>query len=382
MQGDFPFWIKTAPTTGTGDQYNSGVTRNGSVVGTVTFTVPQDAPNTLYYSCQTQSLMRGTISVIDAQPGDGPGFWIQTAPGVNGLNPTTPNVTSRSIYGVTNNGIDLGTLNFNVPQKTAQDFFYNLVSIGSVDLVTDLFFNNIDGARLDQFIATYGGIDGITDLNTRTLVFANSVGDPSTNYYSVWRISYVVVGAYTYLSLGSIQNIANLEKWTIRYGTEYSSTQWYKNQAGYIVEMPQLTAKVDTLYYQDDPDPEIFGTIRLIEQDNSSTIYIEDVLGKTNYTSPNGVTFTNGLKVQFLGNVSPASYATGSDAFICTNTAAGINLITTESTAGMAVGQEIIFSATAFGGVSTGVTYYVQAVFSSSQFKVSTTKDGTAVTLT
>ena len=48
----------------------------------------------------------------------------------------------------------------------------------------------------------------------------------------------------------------------------------------------------------------------------------------------------------------------------------------------MAVGQEIIFSATAFGGVSTGVTYYVQAVFSSSQFKVSTTKDGTAVTLT
>jgi len=382
VQGDFPFWIKTAPTTGTGDQYNSGVTRNGSVVGTVTFTVPQDAPNTLYYSCQTQSLMRGTISVIDAQPGDGPGFWIQTAPGINGLDPTTPNVTSRSIYGVTNNGIDLGTLNFNVPQKTAQDFFYNLVSIGSVDLVTDLFFNNIDGARLDQFIATYGGIDGITDLNTRTLVFANSVGDPSTNYYSIWRISYVVVGAFTYLSLGSIQNIANLEKWTIRYGTEYSSTQWYKNQTGYIVEMPQLTAKLDTLYYQDGTDPEIFGTIRLIEQDNSSTIYIEDVLGKTNYTSPNGVTFTNGLKVQFLGNVSPASYATGSAAFICTNTAAGINLITTESTAGMAVGQEIIFNGTAFGGVNTGVTYYVQTVFSSSQFKVSTTKDGTAVTLT
>ena len=382
VQGDFPFWIKTAPTTGTGDQYNSGVTRNGSITGTVTFTVPQDAPNTLYYSCQTQSLMRGTISIVDAQPGDGPGFWIQTAPGVNGQDPTTPNITSRSVYGVTNNGIDLGTLNFNVPQKTAQDFFYGLTSIGTVDLVTDLFFENIDGARLDQFIATYGGIDGITDLNTRTLVFANSVGDPATNYYSIWRISYVVVGAYTYLSLGSIQNIANLEKWTIRYGTEYSSTQWYKNQTGYIVEMPQLTAKLDTLYYQDGTDPEIFGTIRLIEQDNISTLYIEDILGKKNYTSPNGVTFTNGLKVQFLGNVSPVSYATGSEAFICTNTAAGINLITTESTAGMAVGQEIIFTGTTFGGVSTGITYYVQTVFSSSQFKVSATKDGPAVTLT
>ena len=382
VQGDFPFWIKTAPTTGTGDQYNSGVTRNGSITGTVTFTVPQDAPDTLYYSCQTQSLMNGTISIVDAQPGDGPGFWIQTAPGVNGEDPTTPNITSRSIYGVTDNGIDLGTVNFNVPQKTAQDFFYGLTSIGSVDLVTDLFFNNINGARLDQFIATYGGIDGITDLNTRTLVFANSVGDPSTNYYSVWRISYVVVGAYTYLSLGSIQNIANLERWTIRYGTEYSSTQWYKNQAGYIVEMPQLTAKLDTLYYQDGTDPEIFGTIRLIEQDNLSTLYIEDILGKKNYTSPNGVTFTNGLKVQFLGDVSPASYATGSKAFVCTNTAAGINLITTESTVGMVVGQQINFTGTAFGGVSTGVTYYVNAVFSSSQFKVSTTINGPAVTLT
>ena len=382
VQGDFPFWIKTAATIGTGDAYNSGVTRNGSITGVVTFTVPQDAPNTLYYSCQTQSLMHGTISVIDAQPGNGPGFWIQTDPGTSGQNPITPNVSSRSIYGVTDNGTDLGIINFNVPQKTAQDFFYGLASIGTVDLVTDLSFEDIDGARLDQFIATYGGIDGITNLNTRTLVFANSLGNTSTDYYDIWRISYVTVGDYTYLSLGSIQIINNLEKWTIRYGTEYASTQWYKNQAGYIVEIPVLTAKLDTLYYQDGTDPEIFGTIRLIDQENESTVYIDDILGKTAYTSPNGVVFTNGLKVQFLGNVLPASYATGSKAFVCTNTASGINLITTESTAGMTVGQEIIFTGTAFGGVSTGITYYVQTVFSSSQFKVSVTKDGPALTLT
>jgi len=452
LQGDFPFWIKTTPTTGTGDAYNSGVTRNGSTTGTVTFVVPQDAPDTLYYNCQNQSLMRGTISIINAQPGTGPGFWIQTDPGISGENPITPNISSRSVYGVTDNGTDLGTINFNVPQKTAQDFFYNLTSIGTVDLVTDLYFENIDGARLDQFNVTYGGIDGITSLNSRTLVFANPLGDPATDYYDVWRITYVdrsatftgsclgttltvtavasgtitagmsmtggtipagtrivnqltgttggvgtytisasvsqpsidIVGVepYTYLSLSSIQTIFNLERWSIRYGTEYASTQWYKNQAGFIIEMPVLTAKLDTLYYQDGTDPEIFGTIRLIEQDNSSTIYIEDILGKKNYTSPNGVTFTNGLKVQFLGNVSPASYATGSNSFICTNTSAGINLITTESTEGMAVGQEIIFTGTAFGGVSAGVTYYVHTVFTSSQFKVSATKSGPALTLT
>ena len=381
LQGDFPFWIKTTATTGTGDAYNLGVTRNGSTVGTVTFVVPQDAPDTLYYSCQNQSLMTGTISIIDADPGDGPGFWIQTNPGTSGENPITPNISSRSVYGVTDNGVDLGTINFNVPQKTAQDFFYYLTSIGTVDLVTDLNFEDIDGARLDQFIATYGGIDGITGLNTQTLVFVNSLGNPATDYYDLWRINYVTVGDFTYLSLASIQTINSLEKWTIRYGTEYASTQWYKNQAGYIVGIPVLTAKLDTLYYQDGTDPEIFGTIRLIEQENDSTVYIDDILGNANYTSSNGVVFTNGLKVQFLGNVLPASYATGSTAFICTNTAAGINLITTESTAGMTVGQEVIFTGTPFGGVSTGVTYYVQTVFSTSQFKVSVTKNGPALTL-
>jgi hypothetical protein len=31
---------------------------------------------------------------------------------------------------VTNNGEDLGTINFNVPQKTAQQFYYNLTDVG------------------------------------------------------------------------------------------------------------------------------------------------------------------------------------------------------------------------------------------------------------
>ena len=59
-----PFWIKTAATTGTGDQYNTGVTNNGDDVGGITFTVPGDAPNTLYYICQLHSSMQGTINII------------------------------------------------------------------------------------------------------------------------------------------------------------------------------------------------------------------------------------------------------------------------------------------------------------------------------
>ena len=62
-----PFWIKTAPTIGTGDAYTSGVTNNGlgSGIGVTTFIVPNDAPNTLYYKCEFHSSMGGTLTISD-----------------------------------------------------------------------------------------------------------------------------------------------------------------------------------------------------------------------------------------------------------------------------------------------------------------------------
>ena len=347
LDGVYPFYIKTAPTTGLSNVYNSGVTNNGAVVGQVTFVVPQDAPDTLYYASATQSNMQGTITVTNADAGTGPGFWIQSAPGISGRVPITPNISSRDVFGVTNNGEDLGTVTFNVPTKTAQDFYYALPSIGTVDLITDLKFDQLDNISVADFIATYGGIDGITELNGRTLVFTQSIVEPelggwykTTLYdpldrddslngqvgsydsllysettevpleqrFGIWQIEYVNDDGYVYMTLNSVQLINNLEKFTVRYGNTYASTQWYKNDAGFFREIPLLTAAQDVLYYQDGTDPEIFGRIRLIEQTQSDTLFIDEILGKTSYTSPNGVTFTNGLKVVFRGQVEPASY--------------------------------------------------------------------------
>jgi collagen type VII alpha len=58
-----PFWIKTAQTTGNLDAYTSGVTNNGVDIGVVTFTVPLDAPSTLYYICQFHASMVGTFTI-------------------------------------------------------------------------------------------------------------------------------------------------------------------------------------------------------------------------------------------------------------------------------------------------------------------------------
>jgi len=60
-----PFYIKTTQSLGTSDTFDAGVTNNGASGETITFTVPDDAPDTLYYICEFHSLMTGTFNIID-----------------------------------------------------------------------------------------------------------------------------------------------------------------------------------------------------------------------------------------------------------------------------------------------------------------------------
>lgn len=421
ITGDYPFWIKSAPVTGTGQAYSNGVSRNGSVTGLVTFVVPQDAPDTLYYISQTQTGMQGVLNIVDGTPGTGPGFWIQSAPGVSGKIPTTPNISSRDVFGVTNNGEDLGTITFNVPTKTAQNFYYNLNNFGTVDLVTSLQFDQINNQPLVDFLLAQGGIDGITNLDGRTLVFVPQnefieagwerttlfdplIQDPANNNlpgsfdsipfslgteipesqrYQLWQINLVDVAGTQYINLSYVSNIAELDKFTIQYGNTYSNTQWYKNLGGRFEQIPLLTAVQDTLYYQDGADPNLFGRIRLLEPNLNTTIFIEEILGKQTYTSPNGVVFTNGLKVKFTGDVQPVSYRSGSSEVYYTQTESGTNYIVSADDANdLYVGQEIVFSAPTLGGLTAGVTYYVRSIAANGlKFTVSASPGGATVSL-
>ena len=109
-------------------------------------------------------------------------------------------------------------------------------------------------------------------------------------------------------NLQELRTIANLSKTLIEYGTDYAGVTWYKNAEGTFERQPLITANLDILYYQDASDETNFGVIRLVDQANASDLRVEDIIGKTSYTSPNGVVFTNGLKIQFIGAVVPASY--------------------------------------------------------------------------
>lgn len=338
----------------------------------------------------TLQLARGGNYTFDISGATTP-FYIQAAPGVQGLMPGTVNISSRTVLGVSGNGTS--TVRFDVPSKDAQQFYYSLPFIGqavgkpagTVDLVTDLKFDQINNIYVSEFLAANpSGIDGITSLDGRTVVFTNTIAnaedggwqintqfdplirtspeyvgasvsydvtgqpyddlpyetitdiiisgepdpldglpgsydslpfdqtidiDQQSQRYSVWQIQFVYDNqGQPYMRLTSVLPVADLSKFRVLFGNVNANTSWYKDASGYFQQIPLLTAALDTLYYQDGSDPARFGRIELVDQPTDNPIYIDDIVGAKTYTSPNGVTFTNGLKIQIRGVVEPARY--------------------------------------------------------------------------
>ena len=67
----------------------------------------------------------------------------------------------------------------------------------------------------------------------------------------------------------------------------------------------------DILYYQGAITPDCFGRFLIADIEENTFINVDkDVIGKSTYTSSNGVKFSNGMVVEFLGNVAPSKYST------------------------------------------------------------------------
>jgi len=278
-------------------------------------------------------------------------FWIQQEPGTSGLLSSNQNLSSRDIFGVTNNGSSDGVVTFQVPFKDDQDFFFDLVDAGTVDIISeDVKFNDLNNVFLSEFLKKFpDGIDGVKNLNGRTIIFTTKevspvaggwgtssqfdplvespsnngfVGSydttlfaqedavPSENRYSIWRIRYVSIdGAEPYIEVVQPVQVQNLSKVTALFGNEYAGTQWWKDISGFWNQVPNLTALFDTLFYQDGTDADAFGVIKLIEPEQVTVLDVESsILGKKVYTSPNDVVFTNNMKVVFRGDVTPELY--------------------------------------------------------------------------
>jgi len=329
-------------------------------------------------------------------------FWIQGKPGITGYDPQQPNIQTRDVLGVENNGTSTGVVVFTVPYKDAQNE-YNFPGNNLVDVVSTLPFDQING----QLLSDVGNIDGVTGLEGLTVMFYNTgspflvsagsfvvgttytitdlgdttqlqwntiagtssvtyaVGDSfiaaavgtgtgtakaltgyvskfydTTLYDEDGGVSYTPPGTtadfnnyeggyytdiystfYTITYEGSASDpvlrlvpstaIPTSQKITVTYGTQWKARNFYRTTVGTINLIPYLSAILDTLYYQDSVSVNKVGIIRLIENNSTNQIDINDILGREQYTSPNGVVFTNGLKVSFSGDIFPTSYKTG-----------------------------------------------------------------------
>jgi hypothetical protein len=272
-------------------------------------------------------------------------FWIQGVPGVTGYDPAQINLQTRDILGVSNNGTESGIVTFQVPFKNAQDE-YNFPGNNLVDVVSSTPFDNING----QLVRDVVDIDGVTSLNGLTVMFYNTGvvneygftgpffdtteydqdgGNPYVypgtslddnnyegGYYTdvsatYYKITYIGDPTNPVIKLVPFGSIPTNEKITAVYGTQWKARNFYRNVQGTINIIPYLSSLLDALYYQDGTNPNKVGIIKLINSNITNQINVLEILGQPTYTAPNGVVFTNGLKVSFQGDIYPSSYKTG-----------------------------------------------------------------------
>ena len=183
---------------------------------------------------------------------------------------------------------------------------------------------DLQGTTVTVF--TQSGADMVVNINQGQ--FQNGFNTVvSENFY---RIQYL--GDINQPTIRLIPDgiIPNNEKISARFGDEYINRSFYRNTLGVISVIPIITAPLDVLYYQDGTNPNKVGIIKIADSDLDNFINIEtEILGKTTYTSPNGVQFTNGLKVQFDGNVFPNQYRSGE--YYVEGVGTAIELISTDT---------------------------------------------------
>lgn len=68
-----PFYIGNSAEGGGSDEYSNGVENAQATTGTVTFSVPSDAPDQLFYQCGTHVYMGGEMGIEDSSGGGSSG---------------------------------------------------------------------------------------------------------------------------------------------------------------------------------------------------------------------------------------------------------------------------------------------------------------------
>ena len=362
---DTQFWIQgepgvtgfpsTQPNLSTRNIF--GVSNTGAQQGVVTFNVPnKDAQNEYNFPATTNVdlVSNAPFSQINGKRLAELANGIDGVTGINGLTVMFYNTGIEneigyvsSYFGETNYDINsnlvdpiqvtisntAGTLLtltgvtndiFKVTDpETGQSVFANPTitfsspAIGGVIPGQVYYVNNLVGSTQFSISETLGGPTLSFSTQSGLMPALVNQGLYEEGFYTTvnqnfYRVEYVGNPNDPVLRLKPAGTIPSDTRINATFGTEFIGLGFFKNINGIIDLIPYVTANKDVLYYQDGTNPNKVGIIRLIENNVTNTLDVEaDILGKKTYISNNGVTFTNGLKLSFNGDVIPRSYLTG-----------------------------------------------------------------------
>lgn len=273
----------------------------------------------------------GTYTFIINEPGNK--FYIQSSPSLLGVDPNAPNLDTRTVLGVSNNGQDVGSVTFQVPPISAQVQWTNLPIVESVDYATNLSYQSLQGCLVYDLQNVLGGLDGPSPgLENTTLVFVNNefIDDVYWNNTARVENNIIYLDENTLIPFQNRNNVyqinvfedsngdqrifltdktvvINEQKVRIIAGVVNAGKEFYSRLDIYN-QVPPITAPLNLLYYQSDQTDNAVGGIQLIDPSAATIDPAIDIVGQKNYTSPGGVVFSNGLKITFDTTV-PAPYS-------------------------------------------------------------------------
>lgn len=260
-------------------------------------------------------LRRGETYTFNIGTGVG-NLFIQTEPGSDGIKDYAPGSSTRNIFGVTNNGTN--TIIFSVPQGHEQNGIVTSPFIGTVDLALTERFTDIDNRIFTQGSTTFSG--QVLYPNDVYVVFVQS-SDLSADWTDstgtvvasdrrrgLWQIKLYTdpSTAQVRTRLNFVRKIAPGTRFTVQRG-HLRGREYVVNTQGKFEIADSLTAPLSTLYYQNDTQG-ICGKIKLVDSVPIAANVTTDILNKVNYTSPDGVKFTSGLKIKFDDTINPPQY--------------------------------------------------------------------------
>ncbi len=131
--------------------------------------------------------------------------------------------------------------------------------------------------------------------------------------------------------------------------------RYTKNVSASSVEKGVITFTIsddapNVLYYVSENSVEVSGILQIYDIKENTEINVEtEIIGKKSYTLPNGISLSNGMKVNFSGKVIPEKYS--NDNFYVEGVGDKISLISEKSLqiiTGYATNYEILFDDAAF----------------------------------